>query len=184
MAYVSEFQHDVFISYAVLDNDGPYGEKRGWVQAFEERLKALIKREVGQRGTVVDVWLDRKRLACGDAFVDEIRDALESTAVLVVLLSKQYFASEYCRLERETFLQAIAQQQNAEKRVFIVELTDPQEFPGAVPTNSPEFIMCGCGNGRAACRHGWVTPCPTLRSWNTRVSTTVHGKLPTRSQSG
>ena len=39
MAYLPGFQHDVFISYAVADNDGPYNRKRGWVQAFQEQQK-------------------------------------------------------------------------------------------------------------------------------------------------
>ena len=132
MAYSIGFQHDVFISYAVADNDGPYHNKRGWVQAFEEQLRAELQREVRHK-RAVEIWLDRKRLSCGDLFDDGIRAALQSTAVLIVLLSKQYLASEWCRLEREGFLSAIAQQGDAEKRIFIVELTDPHELAGPLP---------------------------------------------------
>jgi hypothetical protein len=39
MAYSPGFQHDVFISYAVADNDGPDNRKRGWVLAFQEQQK-------------------------------------------------------------------------------------------------------------------------------------------------
>jgi hypothetical protein len=132
MAYAPGFQHDVFISYAVADNDGPYHEKRGWVQAFEEQLKAELQREVRHK-RAVDIWLDRNRLSCGDLFDDGIRDALGSTAVLVVLLSKQYLASEWCRLEREGFLNVLARQKQGGKRLFVVELTNPAELSGSLP---------------------------------------------------
>lgn len=132
MAY-TRFQHDVFLSYAVKDNEGPYRDKRGWVQAFEEQLKAELNREVTHQGEI-DIFLDRKRLACGDPFDEEIRTALDSTAVLVVLLSKRYLASKWCKLEREAFLRAIGQQRDLDRRVFVVELTDLQRLTAELPS--------------------------------------------------
>jgi hypothetical protein len=127
MAYVPRFQYDVFISYAVVDNNRPVKEKPGWVDVFEEQLTSELERLVNQKRPV-KVWRDTKRLSCGDKFTDEIGQAVSNAAVMVVLLSKQYLASEWCKKERATFLAAMAAQQNVEKRLFVVQLTDPRLF--------------------------------------------------------
>ena len=91
------FPHDVFISYTHADNQP---DRRGpWVERFETDLKARL--EVVS-GASIDIWWDKK-LGAADRFNDAIKDELQKSAVLVVILSPSYFNSAYCQSERESF---------------------------------------------------------------------------------
>jgi hypothetical protein len=91
------FHHDVFVSYTHADNQP---DRRGpWVERFEADLKARL--EVVS-GASIDIWWDKK-LGAADRFNDAIKDELQKSAVLVVILSPSYFNSAYCQSERESF---------------------------------------------------------------------------------
>ena len=49
MAYVRDFEYDVFISYAVEDNGRPTEDLPGWVDVFENQLKLELKTEVTRK---------------------------------------------------------------------------------------------------------------------------------------
>jgi hypothetical protein len=48
MPYVSGYQHDVFVSYAHIDNE-PLGTERGWITNFVAYLKNLLDKGLGCR---------------------------------------------------------------------------------------------------------------------------------------
>jgi hypothetical protein len=105
MAYVPDFEYDVFISYAHVDNlDEDAAVAAGWVDRFHRALEVGLVKRVGRMG-VLNVWRD-DALGGNQLFDDAIRERLERTAVLVVLCSPGYLASDYCRHERECFWRA------------------------------------------------------------------------------
>jgi len=92
------YAHDVFLSYTHADDQPDAG--RRWVTQFVSDLEARLQSVSGKS---VNIWRDESRLAAADRFNDTIAQALRSSAILVVVLSPSYFASEYCRKEREVF---------------------------------------------------------------------------------
>jgi hypothetical protein len=85
MAFVPGFDHDVFISYAHADD-------RSWISAFHTRLKFDLNRLLPG----VDIWIDTDDLRQSRDFHQEIPANLESSAVLISLVSPTYIQSPYC----------------------------------------------------------------------------------------
>jgi hypothetical protein len=93
MAYVPGFDVDVFISYSHADNNFQ------WVTNFEKSLKDRLHEILGREP---EVWRDPK-LSGEQDFTEEIKSKLESTAVLVLVVSPSYHNSDFCRTERSHF---------------------------------------------------------------------------------
>jgi hypothetical protein len=72
------------------------------VTQFMSDLEARLGIVSGHR---VEIWRDQAKLGAADRFNDTIAHAVRSSAVLLVVLSPSYFASEYCQKEREQFYQ-------------------------------------------------------------------------------
>lgn len=99
MAYTTGFDHDVFISFSHQDNLAPEGAK-GWVAQFREHLEIWLRR----RGLHdLDIWWDKEQLRGNTDFDARIEKVLGSTALLVVLHSRNYRQSDYCRRELDWF---------------------------------------------------------------------------------
>src|SRR5262249_38840120 len=108
MTFIPGYQYDIFISYAVVDNGQPLGQGHGWVSAFVDQLELEIARCLGRK-ELFNLWLDRKRLTCNDVFASEIEADLRQSAVMLVLYSQGYIASQWCKREREIFFDSISQ---------------------------------------------------------------------------
>ncbi len=91
MAFVPGVDHDVFISYAHVDN------QEGWVDAFHQQLELKLSPRVGRMG-VVKIWRD-KTLDGSQLFDEAIRARIERSAVFLALCSPGYFGSDYCAQE-------------------------------------------------------------------------------------
>lgn len=95
-----DFQHDLFISYAHIDNQ-PLGDRaQGWVADLHSALAVRLAMLMGEEPRI---WRD-KRLGGADFFDDEIRDALTSAAAMLAILSPRYVRSDYCQQEVREFL--------------------------------------------------------------------------------
>jgi hypothetical protein len=105
MAYVPGFSTDIFVSYAHIDNHDidDYGTR--WVEKFHKGLQGLVDTSAGER---LDVWRDPK-LHGASVFSKELEDRLQSTAILVTVVSSGYLGSSWCKREREIFAEAAAQ---------------------------------------------------------------------------
>jgi TIR domain len=123
MSIVPGFQHDVFVSYAHVDNLPCSSDPdSGWVHTLVDNLKVPLSQRLGHssRG---NIWLDRK-LRGNEPFPGDIRSAVENSATLLVILSKGYVESDWCRREREAFLAAAERTGGARGRVFLVNPDD------------------------------------------------------------
>jgi hypothetical protein len=93
---MSQFSHDVFISYAHQAN------KDGWVDAFHDELINQLS-DLMPREPII--WRDAQ-LSDGDVFPKEIEDRVRSTKVMVSVLTPRYFTSDWCLRELSIFHQA------------------------------------------------------------------------------
>jgi TIR domain len=96
------FEHDIFVSYTHTD-DQPDGGRR-WVTEFMRDLEARLEIVSGHS---VGVWRDETELGAADRFNKTIAAAVRNSALLLVVLSPSYFASDYCLREREVFYEKI-----------------------------------------------------------------------------
>ncbi len=118
MGYVSGFENDIFVSYANVDDDPPFGVEHGWVTAFVANLERRLGQLLGRR-ECFKVWIDQN-LSHHVQITPEIFGALDRTATLIVILSPGYLASDWCRRERRNFLQMLKTRIDGGSRVFMV----------------------------------------------------------------
>jgi hypothetical protein len=123
MAFVPGYEHDIFVSYAHLD-DVPMVEGRGWVSVFVDRLKRMLAQRLG-RAEAFSIWMDR-RLFGNEPFPDALLQHISQSAALIIILSPGYLQSEWCRHEANAFLETIRKRPHADRRVFVVQ-TQPIE---------------------------------------------------------
>ncbi len=97
---IHQFENDVFISYAHLDNQQfPIAQNDGWVFVFYKTLKIFIGEYLGREPKI---WVDKK-LKGNDYFDEEIVNQLVKAKLLVSVLSPRYIVSEWCIKELEKF---------------------------------------------------------------------------------
>src|SRR5437764_3824452 len=85
MPFVPGFEHDVFISYA-------HGDDRDWINRFLDRLRPALSRRLPG----AEVWIDKDDLRASRNFEQDIPTSLESSAVLISLVSPTYIDRPYC----------------------------------------------------------------------------------------
>lgn len=100
MTYVPGFEHDIFISYAHVDNT-PVEEEEGWVTKLHSSLLALIPQKIG-RAEGFSIWRDLK-LSGNDELVDSLDSAFRRSAIMLTILTPSYLASTWCSKELEGF---------------------------------------------------------------------------------
>lgn len=114
--YVSNYQHDIFVSYAQADNESLLPGESGWVSHLISGLKILLGKKLGHQ-EAFSLWMDHELR--GNAVVTpQIYEQLTNSATFLIILSPAYLASQWCRLELNTFL---AEQGKESGRLFIVE---------------------------------------------------------------
>jgi hypothetical protein len=97
-----QFDRDIFISYAHIDNESLAEDLEGWISTLHRGLEIRL----GQlRGSKTDIWRDLK-LTGNDVFSETILEQFPNLAVLVSILSPRYVKSEWCLRELEHFYNA------------------------------------------------------------------------------
>jgi hypothetical protein len=109
-------QHDIFVSYAHVDNEPLPGVDKGWVTTLINGLKNLLGQKLG-RADAYSLWMDdeeRGNTEVPPYIIEQIKNA----ATFLLILSPGYLESKLCRLELSLFL---AQVDENSGRVFVVE---------------------------------------------------------------
>jgi hypothetical protein len=99
MSSPTNFEDEVFISYAHIDNEPLDEGLKGWVETLHERLQIRL---VQLTGEPVKIWRDRK-LQGNDIFADTLVTRLSKVALLISVISPRYVRSEWCLKELEEF---------------------------------------------------------------------------------
>lgn len=125
MAFVPEYDHDVFISYAHVNDVPPrlntqpgVNQAPGWVATLVWHLKAELAQKIG-RFDGFEVWFDQETLRGHHNLSDEIAARLKSSAIFVAIRSPAYLASLWCQDEARLFAQHFGAATG--DRVFVVE---------------------------------------------------------------
>jgi len=134
VAYVQGFQHDVFVSYAHLDNEvlvQDNGHERGWVDALLDRLTPQLRSYLGTRE--VDLLVDHEFMRSNLPITEQILDHVRGSAVLLLVMSPGYLGSEWCRRERDSFL-SVLDDRVSSGSVFVVRAlpVEPGDEPAAL----------------------------------------------------
>ena len=120
------FEHDIFISYAHIDNLALEAGQEGWIDHFH---KALRIRLAQLRGEKPRIWRDLK-LNGNDYFSDTILEQFPKVALLVSILSPRYMKSEWCIRELDHFY-------NAASEALGVRLADKSRIFKVIKTDVP-----------------------------------------------
>ena len=139
MAFLPDFETDIFISYARVDNEtATRGE--GWVAQFVKHLEIELNRLAGRIG-LVKLWWD-PTLDDNQLFDVKIQKQINGAALFLALTSNGYLKSDYCRKELRWFRERAEQHQGLivgdRLRVVNVMLNNipprdwPDEFQGAI----------------------------------------------------
>ena len=139
MALVPGYRHDIFVSYAHVDNQPDTGVAEGWVSTLVEGLRRRLDAKLGRR-EAYSLWMDPK-LAGHVPITPEIMENLRKSVTLLVVLSPGYLSSEWCRQEMGTFLNTVKEQERSGTRVFIVERTKMEE--SGRPSELKELELVG-----------------------------------------
>jgi len=100
-----QFDKDILISYAHID-DAPLVEgQKGWISEFHRSLEIRLAQLLGKKPKI---WRDPK-LQGNDYFSDEILSQLPQIALLISVLSPRYVKSEWCLKEISKFYEASSQ---------------------------------------------------------------------------
>jgi hypothetical protein len=123
MGFLTDFEEDVFISYATIDDDCLPGEKAGWVAQLHEDLTRRVKVRLGADN--VQMWRDYQ-IGANAVFETTIKGRLDKTAALLSILSPSFLTRDWTKLELAEFVQrardGIGLVVNADKsRIFKVE---------------------------------------------------------------
>src|SRR4051812_23241376 len=97
MAFVPDCDHDVFVSYAHVDNQNDLG----WVTTLVHHLDTELRQRLGTKD--LQIWIDH-RIDGNHPLTPDIMQAIRRSATLLIVMSPSYLASEWCAKERNTFL--------------------------------------------------------------------------------
>ncbi len=109
----------IFISYARDDDEPPPGQPDA--QGFVTHLHNQLLYELKQLGQPRPrLWRDTKRIERGDQFEPELEQALAASSVLLVVLSRNWIARDWCRRELEVFARQFPHENERSLRERIV----------------------------------------------------------------
>ena len=153
MAYLPGFKHDIFISYAHLNNPSGDGGAKGWVTRFHDRLEIALQQLLGER---VIIWRDLK-LGGNDLFDQKIEQVIKDTGLFIGLNSNAYMNSEYCQQELEQFYAKAEQEEwgvevDGRMRIINVMLNNisHEKWPAAFKGTTGYKFYKGGDDGLAA----------------------------------
>ncbi|MFC4352646.1 toll/interleukin-1 receptor domain-containing protein [Fodinicurvata halophila] len=116
MAYVSEFDFDLFVSYARIDDEADFPSDTNWVTTFVAYLTTALRKRLG--GTEeLKVFFDRSEMKSNNE-LSELKRAAQTSALFLCVCSRSYSARSWTREE----LAAFSIQPDSSKRIFAIEI--------------------------------------------------------------
>ncbi len=119
-AYTPNCQHDLFISYGSVDDQSGDTGEQGWVSSFVDDLKKRLSERLGRRDSFL-FWKDEEQLSRHVDFAEQISQAIQRSACLLIVLSPGYLKSAWCQRERSDFLKWVRDRDASGSRIFVVE---------------------------------------------------------------
>lgn len=131
MAYLEPyFDPDVFVSYSHGDPRGA-GESplKDWTRALVRKLESQVL-SLDTEFDALHVWMD-EHIDPTAHLTDELRGKVGASGVLIIVVSKRYLGSSWCRDELEWFRKQIRNRAGEQGRVFVIRVqpTDANAWP-------------------------------------------------------
>ena len=131
MAYLEpHFDPDVFVSYSHGDPRGAGDSPlKTWTHALLHKLESQIL-SLDTEYDALHVWMDEQIDPTASLTV-ELRDKVSASGVLIIVMSKRYLASSWCRDELDWFRKQIQDRAGEHGRVFVIRAqpTDTAAWP-------------------------------------------------------
>lgn len=108
-----------FVSYARADNQPPPGLDEGDVTTLLKRLKTLLSQKLDSEGAY-SLWIDDPLDGSGHV-TSEMIAAIHHTPLVMVILSRNYVASDWCQREKNSFLNLVRERACTDSSVFVIE---------------------------------------------------------------
>ncbi len=124
MAPDPESGHDLFISYAHVDNAPLFDAEQGWVSILVRDLRYLLAEKM-RRADAFSIWWDEIDLRGHHQITPEIRSKVQQSGTLLLVLSPGYLASRWCIQEKDLFFEVLGGEPQG--RVFVAEKRVPDE---------------------------------------------------------
>jgi hypothetical protein len=124
MGYLADYEHDLFVSYAHGDKQTP------WAKALCDELTKCLNDFLELKGErSVGVWMDD--LLQGSYSLQQLKERIDKSAVLLTIMSNPYLKSPWCQSEAGWFADVCRTRTESDGRVFIVRYreTDEKEWP-------------------------------------------------------
>ncbi len=110
------YNHDIFLSYAYVDNELLPSTPLGWVDTLVKILDVRLAQKLGRQGRFT-LWSDKQQIPGNQPIHPEIEQAIADSASFLAILSRGYLESPWCWLELESFLRT---HPAAAGRLFVV----------------------------------------------------------------
>ncbi len=124
-----DFEPDIFVSYSHGDPHGGRAPLREWTQALIRRLGDRLH-ALETEFDDLHLWMDPE--IDPTAFLsDDLKATAGGCGILMIVMSKRYLKSSWCKDELEWFKQQVHDRAGAGGRVFVLRAqeTDTTEWP-------------------------------------------------------
>ena len=122
------FEPDVYVSYAHGDSIGGRAPLRDWTQAVVERLRETIV-SLETEFDNLHIWMDPE--IDPTAFLTaDLKARVGACGVLIIVMSKRYLTSSWCRDELDWFGEQVERRRNRGRLIILrAQPTDPSSWP-------------------------------------------------------
>jgi TIR domain len=131
MAYLEpHFDPDVFVSYSHGDPRGAGDSPlKTWTHALVRKLESQIL-SLDTEYDALRVWMD-EQIDPTAGLTIELRNKVTASGILIIVMSKRYLASSWCRDELDWFRKQIQDRAGEPGRVFVIraQRTDTTAWP-------------------------------------------------------
>ena len=127
MSYVGEpFHYDIFVSYAHAEVETKAPLIRDWSRHSAGRIRDLLATalnvEGGPPGSEVQVFFDDRVLVSGQPLTQTLREEVQRSALLLVLMSPLYPKKSWCLDELEWFFQQTADDGRGQEHCTVLRI--------------------------------------------------------------
>lgn len=140
MAYLSDREYDIFISYTHVDDEVTH-----WVRQFalylEKELKRLLRiKENSTKEVDVTIWKDNQLPQQGN-LSNHLNRVIRESSIFLTIMSESYLLSDWCKEEGIIFVNSL--KDKSDLRFFIAEIeeTDRNKWPEYLKTEKGDPLL-------------------------------------------
>jgi len=100
-----QFDKDIFISYAHIDDESLIADRKGWITEFHRALEIRLAQLMGVKPVI---WRD-PALQGNHIFDKEIVDQFSKVAIMISIITPRYVKSDWCLKEVNEFAEVCQQ---------------------------------------------------------------------------